>query len=70
MASMIISALLVSVLFGVVHLQWNVGVTVFAMSLVLCGLREVTGTIYAGILMHMLKNGLAMWILCMWGGMI
>ena len=66
-ASMIISALLVSLLFGIVHLQWNVGVNVFAMSLVLCGLREVTGTIYAGILMHMMKNGLAMWLLCMWG---
>lgn len=66
-ASMIISALLVSLLFGIVHLQWNVGVNVFAMSLVLCGLREVTGTIYAGILMHMIKNGLAMWLLCMWG---
>ena len=64
-ASMIISSLLVSILFGLVHMQWNVGVNVFALSLVLCGLREVTGTIYAGILLHMLKNGVAFWLLYM-----
>lgn len=64
-ASMIISSLLVSILFGMVHMQWNVGVNVFALSLVLCGLREVTGTIYAGILLHMLKNGVAFWLLYM-----
>ena len=57
--SVIISALLVSVVFGIVHMQWNVGVNVFAMSLVACALREYTGTIYAGILLHMIKNGLA-----------
>ena len=49
----IISILIVSVLFGLVHLQWNVGVNVFALSVVLCVLREITGTIYAGILTHM-----------------
>ena len=59
----LISSLVVSVLFGAVHMQWNVGVNVFAMSLVLCALREVTGTIYAGILMHMLKNGVAFYLL-------
>lgn len=62
-ASMIVSSLLVSILFGVVHMQWNVGVNVFALSLVMCGLREITGTIYAGILLHMLKNGLAFYLL-------
>ena len=61
--SAVISAFLVSVLFGCVHGQWNVGVNVFAMSLVLCGLREITGTIYAGILLHMLKNGVAFYFL-------
>ena len=62
-ASIIISALLVSILFGFIHLQWNVGVNVFALSLVLCALREITGTIYAGILLHMLKNGIAFYLL-------
>ena len=60
---MALSILLVSLLFGIVHLQWNVGVNVFAMSLVLCGMREITGTIHSGILLHMLKNGLAFYLL-------
>jgi membrane protease YdiL (CAAX protease family) len=65
--SMVISIFLVSLLFGIVHMQWNVGVNVFAMSIVLCGLREITGTIYAGILMHMVKNGVAFWLLYVLG---
>ena len=57
--SLILSILLVSILFGVMHGQWNVGVNVFAMSVVLCALREVTGTIYSGILLHIIKNTIA-----------
>lgn len=68
--AMPIAILLVSVLFGIVHGQWNVGVNVFAMSIVLCGLREITGTIYAGILMHMLKNAIALAILIFFPGML
>lgn len=60
----VIAAMLVtSVVFGVMHFQWNVGVNVFALSVVLCGLREITGTIYAGILTHMIKNGVAFFLL-------
>ena len=65
--SMILSSLLVSLLFGLVHFQWNVSVNVFALSLVLCALREITGTINAGILVHMLKNGVAFWLLYVMG---
>ena len=61
--SILISTILVSLLFGLVHGQWNVGINVFAMSLVLCGLREVTGTIYSGIILHMIKNGIAFYLL-------
>ena len=61
-SGMILSILLVSLLFGIVHLQWNVGVNVFAVSVVLCGLREITGTIYSGIILHMLKNGVAFYL--------
>lgn len=61
--SLPISALLVSILFGVFHGQWNVGVGVFALSLILCGLREITGTIYAGIFVHAFKNALAFYLL-------
>ncbi|MBR5939549.1 CPBP family intramembrane metalloprotease [Candidatus Saccharibacteria bacterium] len=70
LSSMIISIFLVSLLFGIVHRQWNVGVNVFAMSVVLCGLREITGTIYAGILLHMLKNGVAFYLLYVRGGVL
>ena len=65
--SMVISIFLVSLLFGIVHMQWNVGVNVFALSLVLCTLREITGTIHAGILLHMLKNGIAFYLLFVMG---
>ena len=57
--SLPLSVFLVSLLFGILHGQWNVGVNVFAMSLVLCGLREITGTIYSGIILHILKNTIA-----------
>ena len=68
--AMPIAIALVSILFGIVHWQWNVGVNVFAMSIVLCGLREITGTIYAGILMHMVKNAIALAILIFFPGMV
>lgn len=54
---------LVSVLFGALHGQLNVGVTVGIMSIVMCLEREMTGTIYAGVLTHMLKNGIAFYLL-------
>ncbi len=61
--SLVLSIFIVSALFGLLHLQWNVGVNVFCLSLVLCALREATGTIHSGILLHMLKNGIAFYIL-------
>lgn len=59
----LIATFLTSLFFGIAHLQWNVGVNVFALSLVLCALREITGSIYAGILTHMIKNGVAFYLL-------
>lgn len=52
-----------SILFAIAHGQLNVGVNVFALSLVLCGLREITGTVWAGVLVHMIKNGIAFYVL-------
>ncbi len=52
-----------SIVFGVLHMQLNVGIDVFALSIVLCILREITGSIWAGVLLHSLKNGLAFSIL-------
>lgn len=54
---------LVSVLFAAIHGQWNVAIDVFALSVVLCILRELTGSIWSGILLHMLKNGVAFYFL-------
>lgn len=55
--------LLVSALFAAVHGQWNVAIDVFALSIVLCVLRELTGSIWSGILLHTLKNGVAFYFL-------
>lgn len=60
--------ILVSVLFGVLHGQWNVGIIVGLMSVFMCLAREITGTIYAGILLHMIRNGLAFYFLYIAGG--
>ena len=62
-ATIIISTLLTSLAFAAMHGQWNVGINVFAMSIVLCIMREITGTIYSGILLHMIKNGIAFYLL-------
>ena len=59
--------LITSFLFGLVHMQWNVGITVFSMSVVNCLLREVTGTIYAGILVHILNNSIAFYLVYVMG---
>lgn len=57
------TALIVSGLFGLVHGQWNVGLDVFALSLVSCYLRETTQNLWPSILLHMLKNGVAFCLL-------
>lgn len=54
-----VSSLVVSILFGLAHMQWNVGVDVFFLSMVACVLREMTDSIWAGVLLHMVKNFLA-----------
>jgi membrane protease YdiL (CAAX protease family) len=55
--------IIVSLLFGIMHGQVNVAVTVFAMSVLMCIQRELTGTIWSGILLHMLKNAAAFYFL-------
>jgi len=58
-----VAILVTSALFGFIHGQWNVGLDVFALSIVLCSLREITGGIWSGILLHMLKNSVAFFII-------
>lgn len=58
-----LAILLTSILFGLLHGQLNVGVGVFVLSVVLCLLREITGSVWSGILLHMLSNGIAFYLL-------
>ncbi len=64
-----LAMIITSVLFGGLHLiagaslQWNVAADTFALSLVLCTLRQITGNIWAGVLLHMIKNGIAYYFL-------
>lgn len=59
--------LITSLLFGAAHLQsgttasllWAAGVNTFILSAVLVYLREKTGALYAGMLVHMLNNAIA-----------
>lgn len=61
------TTLVVSVVFGALHLQlgdgspplWSVMIDTAVLSVVLCYARERTGSIWAGVLMHGLKNGIA-----------
>ncbi len=52
-----------SILFGAIHGAWNVAIDTFILSLVLCSLREMTGNIWASMLLHMTKNGIAYYFL-------
>lgn len=52
-----------SLLFALAHFQLNVGIDVFVLSMFLCGLRSLTGSIWSGILVHMIKNGIAYYML-------
>ncbi|HZJ34751.1 MAG TPA: type II CAAX endopeptidase family protein [Candidatus Angelobacter sp.] len=58
-----VAILATSILFGSIHGAWNLAIDTFALSIVLCLLRESTGNIWASILLHMAKNGIAFYIL-------
>ncbi len=58
-----IAILITSLLFAVVHFAWNVGFDVFALSIVLCLLRVVSGSLWPSILLHMMKNSVAFYFL-------
>lgn len=61
------AAVITSLLFGAAHLDtgsgtaalWSAGLDTFILSLVLVYLREKSGALYAGILLHMLNNVVA-----------
>ncbi len=58
-----VTTIVTSLAFGFVHGQWNVGVDTFVLSIFLCFLREYTGAIWAPMLLHAMKNGLAYFFL-------
>jgi membrane protease YdiL (CAAX protease family) len=59
--------LITSLMFGLAHLQlgngtavvWAAGIDTFVLSMVLVHLREKTGALYAGMLVHALNNLIA-----------
>jgi membrane protease YdiL (CAAX protease family) len=61
------AAIVTSIIFAIAHLQfgsgapllWVAAIDTFILSLVLCYLRQRTGSLWAGIGLHALKNGLA-----------
>jgi membrane protease YdiL (CAAX protease family) len=55
--------LITSAIFGAIHGQWDLAIDTFALSVVLCLLREITGSLWASILLHMTKNGIAFYFL-------
>lgn len=63
-----------SLLFASAHLQfgsgkpllWVAAIDTFTLSMVLCYVREKTGSLWAGIFVHALKNGLAFASLFLW----
>jgi uncharacterized protein len=69
--SVIGAGLLVSLLFGVAHLQigtgniplWIAAIDTFILSVVLVYIREKTGTIWPGVFIHAFKNAIAFVIL-------
>lgn len=67
----ILAAVIVSILFGLAHLQlgsgapplWTAAIDTVLLSLFLIYLRERTGSLWAGIFVHSLKNSMAFFVL-------
>ncbi len=65
------AAIITSLLFAMAHLGegggggllWVAGIDTFILSIVLCFLREKTGSLWPGIGVHMIKNGVAFVVL-------
>jgi membrane protease YdiL (CAAX protease family) len=60
------TAVVTSVLFASLHLAegagsvlWVAGIDTFVLSIILCYLREKTGNLWAGIMLHAIKNSIA-----------
>lgn len=58
-----VAILMTSIVFATMHGAWNVAVDTFALSIVLCILRQITDSIWPSILLHMAKNSIAFYFL-------
>lgn len=58
-----ISILITSLLFAIVHFAWNVGIDVFALSIVLCLVTLWSKSLWPAIMIHMTKNFIAYFFL-------
>jgi membrane protease YdiL (CAAX protease family) len=63
-----IAAIISSLLFAVVHFQWNVGVDVFVLSMVMILLYEKTKNLWVCVALHGLKNLVAYLMLFVFTG--
>ncbi len=61
--SVVSTILVTSLLFALAHMQWNVAIVTFGLGLVMSSLREYSGSIWPGFLVHMAKNYLAYYLL-------
>ncbi len=57
-----ISILLTSFTFALAHGNFSVGIDVFAMSIISCLLVELTGHLHSSILLHIIKNAIAFYL--------
>jgi membrane protease YdiL (CAAX protease family) len=58
-----VAVLLTSAVFAAIHGAWNVAIDVFALSIVLCIVRLLSKSLWPAILLHMIKNGIAFYLL-------
>ena len=59
----LIAIVVTSLTFALAHFQWNVAIDVFSLSIILCLLREVSGSLWPCIILHMIKNAIAFYLL-------
>ena len=57
-----LAILLTSLIFALAHGSFAIGIDVFAMSIISCLLVELTGHLHASILLHILKNAVAFYL--------
>ena len=58
-----LAIVVVSATFGALHGSWNVAIDTFVLSVILCLLRQMTDGLWAPLLLHITKNGIAFYFL-------